>query len=91
MDTEDAAFEPKRIWKGALRRFETKAKALCEKVQIQVRRAISRGKEPPKEEGRSAPLTPLAKLTISEGGKVDLIWDDKLIKAIKALAGEAEQ
>ena len=47
-------------------------------VQIQVRRAISRGKEPPKAEGRSAPLAPLANLTISEGGKVDLKWDDKL-------------
>ena len=48
MDTEDAAFDPKTVWKGALRRFETKAKTLCEKVRIQVRRAISRGKEAPK-------------------------------------------
>ena len=91
MDTEDAAFDPRTVWKGALRRFETKAKALCEKVQIQVRRAISRGKETPKAEGRGAPLAPLARLTISEGGQVDLVWDDELIKKINELAGKAEQ
>ena len=80
MDTEDAKFSKKHVWRSTWRRYESKSLALYEKVQVVMRRAESRGEDPPDPQKRGHPMEPIA--SISEAG--DLIWNTEIVKAIKA-------
>ena len=87
MDTEDEPFSPHRIWNYTWCRLEKKALSLQEKVKENIRRADSRADKPPELDGREAPLAPIAK-GLTENGEI--IWDEEIVNAIKALGKKAD-
>ena len=81
VDTEDEPFEPYRVWNIAWRRFEKKALAKQEGTKLVLRRAASRGDEPPDVTNRGDSMSPLAEIN-ADG---DLVWDDELVDKLKKL------
>ena len=84
VETEDRALRTHEIWRGAWGDFERKALAKSEKLSIALRRAESRGKDPPDLSNRGAPIAPLG--TYNEAGEV--VWDSTLVARIKELGAE---
>ena len=81
VDTEDETFQPHRVWGSTWSRLEKKALSLQERVQVEMRRKISRGEDPPDVTKRGRPLSPIAK--IDESGHLE--WDTTITDTIKAL------
>ena len=81
VDTEDEPFVAHRVWSVAWSRFEKKALAKQEGTKLALRRAASRGDEPPDVTNRGDPMSPLAEIN-AEG---DLVWDDDLVEKVKKL------
>ena len=81
VELEGEKYDNASVWAPAWIRFEQKANALAERVNIERRRADSRGEEPKCPKKRARPMSPLA--SFSEEGK--LVWDDALVSKIKQL------
>lgn len=86
VDTEDEPFAPHKIWGVAWIRFEKKTLALQERAKQVLRRAASRGNEPPDVSARGRPMHPIAKLSVT--GEIE--WNDGLVEAIKKLGEKPE-
>ena len=81
VDTENATFDPREVWRSTKWRFESKAKALNEKIQMAQRRADTRGTNPPNLDRRSEPLEPVAGF-----GSEGLFWNEEIQKQLAALS-----
>ena len=79
IDLEGEKYAEEKIWAPAWIRFERKALALKEKVDIARRRAIGRGDEPRDMSSKTKLVAPLALFT-KEG---DLEWNKELVTAIR--------
>ena len=84
IEKEGYKFNAEQVWAQAWKRMKAKADVLQEKANAILRRAVSRGEEPPDMEKRSNPLEPLAKWT--EDGTLE--WDKDLCKEVTRLAGD---
>ena len=84
IELEGEKYDEKQVWAPAWTRLERKILALKYKVDEVVRRAESRGDEPPDMRKRTRCVAPLASFD-KEG---NLSWNTDLIPKIKMLAGK---
>ena len=81
IEEEGEKFDASKVWAPAWIRFEKKVLAHKEKIEIEVRRSVSRGEPIRNMRKKSRPIAPLARY--EEGG--ELIWDDDLVKKVREL------
>ena len=82
IELEGEKFAVSKVWAPAWIRFERKVLALKEHVDRRLRRAESRGEQPPKVSKMSRCILPLAEFN-DEGS---LIWNEQIVEKIKELA-----
>ena len=82
VETEDAKFSEHEVWQAAWHRLERKALAKQESTKTIIRRADSRGDEPPDLERKGAPLAPIA--SFNEYGS--LVWNNEFYNKVRMLA-----
>ena len=78
---EGATLRTHSVWRSAWFRLRSKVMAKSETLKARVRRARSRGKEPPDVSGTSKIIDPIAKF--SETGEI--VWNEDLVKEIEKL------
>ena len=81
IEEEGEKFDASKVWAPAWIRFEKKVLAHKEKIDIEVRRSVSRGEPVRNMRKKSRPIAPLARY--EEGG--ELIWDEDLVKKVREL------
>ena len=74
VSTENKPFSAQSVWRSARWRFESKVKALNERVQIAQRHADTKDTKPPNYDRRSAPAEPLARIT-----ELGVQWNTKIL------------
>ena len=82
VEEEGEKYAEHKIWAPTWIRFERKVLALQEKVDIEVRRSVSRGEPIRNMTKKSKSVEPLAQFT--EDG--DLVWNKDLVEEIKKLS-----
>ena len=83
IEEEGEKFDARKVWAPAWIRFEKKVLAHKEKIDIEVRRSVSRGEPIRDMRKKSRPIAPLARYE-EEG---ELIWDEDLVKKVRELGG----
>ena len=86
IEFDDKSFDPEVIWAQTWRRFKSKCDAASVRKQAQIRRAESRGEEPPEVAKHTCPAKPLARWD-ADG---TLIWDEKIVRKIERLSGVSD-
>ena len=86
IELEGEKYDEKQVWAPAWTRLERKVLALKYRVDEAVRRAESRGEQPPDLSKRSKCVAPLA--SFDKEGK--LSWNTEMVEKIKKLAGKEE-
>ena len=81
IEGEGEKFSAHKVWAPAWIRFEKKVLAHKEKVDMEVRRSVSRGEKIRDMRKKSRPIEPFA--SYSEEG--DLTWNESLVKRVKEL------
>ena len=84
IELEGEKYDEKQVWAPAWARLEKKILALKYKVDEAIRRAESRGDNPPDVSKRTRCVTPLA--SFDKEGKMS--WNTELVTKIKMLAGK---
>ena len=74
VSTENKPFSAQSVWRSARWRFESKVKALNERVQIAQRHADTKDTKPPNYDRRSEPAEPLARIT-----ELGIQWNTKIL------------
>ena len=87
IELESDKYDEKAIWAPAWTRFERKVLALKARVDEDIRRCEARGDEPRDMSKRSKIMAPIARFS-AEG---ELMWDDKIVKAIKSKFEKAKK
>ena len=85
IEFDGASFNEAQVWHQAWKRFKSKCDAASVRKREMVRRAISRGEEPPDVSKHSCPAKPLAEWC-QDG---TLQWNDDLVQKIESLTSDS--
>jgi len=78
---EDATLQPHAVWRSAWLRLRSKVLAKSEVLKARVRRALSRGREPPDVSGATSVIEPIAKY----GSTGEVEWNESIVKKLEQL------